>query len=924
MTIVRKTIISLLAASTLFCGAAATLSAIFQKPVRAEAAEGSIALESINFPDEKFRSYVADVADADGDGMLSAEERAAVSEMDVSGRGIETLSGIEYFGSLSYLDCGNNNLSELDVSENGRLGTLICSNNELTALSLTQNRALTNLDCSHNLIEELDFSGNPLIAVLNCSDNRLAMLDLSNNAMMYELACNSQSAIACVPDAESFDLSAFFGDLGRVKALNVEGGTVSDGIITFAGNAVSLTYQYYSGFNFAYMNCTLILYREGRVADVYPNKSTFPDDYFRSYAVTVLDLDGDGILSIEEQLAVEQISVGYSGVVDLKGIEYFAMLRELNCYNNKLTSLDLSYNPLLAKLSCSHNAITELNLSDKAQLSSLSCADNMLRKLDLTKNSKLAELDCSDNDIAELDLSQNGALTQLRCSGNRIYSLNLSGNTALKELVCSDNELSELDISRNSSLTILDCGSQNGYRLMSSEGKADLSSFVDDWNKVSKLSVTGGTLGEDGRTFTADGNMAIVSYTYATGFSYFTMDVTLTLYNRGDAEDIAVDQTSFPDEAFRAYVLKNLDANGDGKLSVIEQMTVSMLDVHGLGIADLSGIEYFVWLRYLDCDDNRLTSLDISKNAVLGVLDCSNNIISELDTSGKAALSVLWCDHNALASLDLSGNVELMELDCSYNALKELDLSANGKLKEASCGSQRAEIYVSGELFCDLSALFGEWEKVGGLSVSDGTLGEDGITLTFNDKSATIAYSYDAGSDLAAMDVEITLVRSYAVTVVGGKIEGFSGASAVVEIGTPVTVIAQTPEGKVLVGWSADGGQTIACEEAVYTFTPTDDVALTAIFEDKPTEPPDEDDPVTPPDEDDKPTEPDDDAPVTPPDGEGGSPSEPSKLTGGAITGIVIASVVAAAIISYVVCAVLYKKKVVSGAFFAAIYPFIK
>ena len=46
--------------------------------------------------------------------------------------------------------------------------------------------------------------------------------------------------------------------------------------------------------------------------------------------------------------------------------------------------------------------------------------------------------------------------------------------------------------------------------------------------------------------------------------------------------------------------------------------------------------------------------------------------------------------------------------------------------------------------------------------------------------------------------------------------------------------------------------------------------------------------------------------------------------SGGAIAGIVIGSVFGALIIAYGVCALLYKKKIVKGAFFEKIYPFIK
>ena len=51
---------------------------------------------------------------------------------------------------------------------------------------------------------------------------------------------------------------------------------------------------------------------------------------------------------------------------------------------------------------------------------------------------------------------------------------------------------------------------------------------------------------------------------------------------------------------------------------------------------------------------------------------------------------------------------------------------------------------------------------------------------------------------------------------------------------------------------------------------------------------------------------------------------KPEGLSGGAIAGIVIGSILGALLIAYGVCALLYKKKIVKGAFFAKIYPFIR
>lgn len=54
------------------------------------------------------------------------------------------------------------------------------------------------------------------------------------------------------------------------------------------------------------------------------------------------------------------------------------------------------------------------------------------------------------------------------------------------------------------------------------------------------------------------------------------------------------------------------------------------------------------------------------------------------------------------------------------------------------------------------------------------------------------------------------------------------------------------------------------------------------------------------------------------------APSSDGALTGGQIAGIAVGSTVGAIIIAYGVLAILYKKQLIHGAFFAKIFPFIK
>lgn len=118
----------------------------------------------------------------------------------------------------------------------------------------------------------------------------------------------------------------------------------------------------------------------------------------------------------------------------------------------------------------------------------------------------------------------------------------------------------------------------------------------------------------------------------------------------------AIDAVHFPDAVFRAYVASQCDLNGDGALSAMEALQVTEINVGKEGISSLTGIEYFSALESLECRENDLTALDLSRNAALKALDCSDNFIGSLELRRCAALEMLLCRNNDLAALDLSGN----------------------------------------------------------------------------------------------------------------------------------------------------------------------------------------------------------------------------------------------------------------------------
>lgn len=149
---------------------------------------------------------------------------------------------------------------------------------------------------------------------------------------------------------------------------------------------------------------------------------------------------------------------------------------------------------------------------------------------------------------------------------------------------------------------------------------------------------------------------------------------------------IPIDPAHFPDENFLKYVEKIIDTDHSGTLSQ-EERNATVIYVLGMGIKDLTGIEFFPELENLDCSENQLTQLDVSKNPKLKRLVCYENKLTSLDVSGNTSLTELLCYTNQLTSLNLGENANLDILSCVVNRLTSLDLSGNANLTRLSCSS---------------------------------------------------------------------------------------------------------------------------------------------------------------------------------------------------------------------------------------------
>ena len=303
-------------------------------------------------------------------------------------------------GDVTFLNCSDNQLTALDVSQNTALTWLDCDGNQLTTLDVSKNTALTELYCHGNQIK-----GEEMTRLVNSLPDRTGKKagtftvvqepDLEGN-----ICLTSDVAIA---KSKNWNTQKYKSDTREVVAY--EGEELSPCIMSFTtANAVGKTVML---------------------------KMTY-----RGY-LSLSGLSGTPVSGEEVIYTLTSQTVTIRGTVTV-----------LHCSGNQLTTLDVSKNTALKWLYCYNNQLTALDVSKNTALTRLYCNNNQLTALDVSKNTALTGLYCNNNQLTALDVSKNTALTGLYCYNNQLTALDVSQNTALIWLGCTGNQIKGEEMTR--------------------------------------------------------------------------------------------------------------------------------------------------------------------------------------------------------------------------------------------------------------------------------------------------------------------------------------------------------------------------------------------------------------------------------------------------------------------------------------------
>ncbi|PKQ45796.1 hypothetical protein CSW08_06960 [Confluentibacter flavum] len=327
-------------------------------------------------PDDNFERALIELGldTAPLDDFVPTANIRGILSLNLRDKNISDLTGIEDFTALTVLNCDENNLTNLNLTQNTNLTQLFCRNNQLTSLNTSLNTNLNILWVDSNQLTGLDVSKNNKLISLITNNNPLNVLDVTNNGELRVLYCENNQL-------SNLDISKNL----MLKFFNVNNNSLTS---IDTSNNIELTE----------MACGDNLITS---LDISKNINLV---YFWCTRNQLTSLD------VTKNLNLVQLTFG----------------------DNQISSIDLSRNTKLERLWAAKNLLTQLDVSKNLLLMDISVSINNIAFLDVSKNSNLISLDIDYNNLCYLNIKNgnNTKIVSYRSANNPFLSCIFVDNIA--------------------------------------------------------------------------------------------------------------------------------------------------------------------------------------------------------------------------------------------------------------------------------------------------------------------------------------------------------------------------------------------------------------------------------------------------------------------------------------------------------------
>ncbi|CAG8495025.1 25214_t:CDS:10 [Racocetra persica] len=440
-----------------------------------------------------------------------AEQRANITELNISGKELEGELDLSDFVNLENLYCDKNQLTGLNISGCYKLKHLICNYNKLTNLNIKNCPEIVVLMCGINYLTNLDFLdhlNSDKLQGLFLIDNDFPRNDLTPFSRFVNLFILAIGNSDSKERAEKGIFNRFYGSLeplqnmSKLEHLIIPNTDIDSGLEYLPNSVEKLFCQVHQEVSpdrrVKAIGQELRRFGEPKKDESYNGLDNLAHllpiwKANRSLKLKIQELEQANDDSFQEliksdkeyALAAHAIQKGYNsttvnimdfnydnkelgktingGELDLTEFPNLEKIYICGLYlKSKLTKLTLANKVKLASLDCSYNEFQELEITDFTNLKKLVCHNNNLVSLSLTNCPNIIELDFENNSLTDLNFLI-GSVPLIN-----LEKLNLSGNKSISSLEPLKNlkNLKSLNISKTSlspnlehleNLTELDC-----------------------------------------------------------------------------------------------------------------------------------------------------------------------------------------------------------------------------------------------------------------------------------------------------------------------------------------------------------------------------------------------------------------------------------------------------------------------------------
>ncbi|CAM1359618.1 hypothetical protein TSEDIMI_130066 [Tenacibaculum sediminilitoris] len=341
----------------------------------------------VNIPDTNFKEFLVgnNSINTNRDTEIQVSEAESYTEvLNLGGKNIRDLTGIEYFTNITQLWIFDNKLTTIDLSKNVKLKKLYTYNNTLTSLNLSKNILLEELYCHRSGLENLNITTNTKLRKLICYGNFITNINLANN-LELEYIDLSDNKLTSIDVAQNIKLKSLVSRKNSITELDIT------------------------------KNSLLELL------------------YIRSNNITSLNLNNNAELTSLELLDNKLTSLDVS-----KNLK----MSYLSCGGNFITNLDLSNNKLLKNLQAANNQLTSITLPESSSLEDIYLSQNKLTTIDVSKIDKLRTFKLDENELTSVNLSNNASLSHVILYNNKnLTKINVANgnNAAINSFVVTNN-----------------------------------------------------------------------------------------------------------------------------------------------------------------------------------------------------------------------------------------------------------------------------------------------------------------------------------------------------------------------------------------------------------------------------------------------------------------------------------------------------